>query len=854
MGGPIVKDKLWFFGSTNFDFIRSGATLASSGGKVTPTPTGLQQLQAAFPGNAAVGALAAISPFNVNKGAITINSLSTVPVGGVPIEVADITRKLPSIGNDYEATGRVDWQISQNDRFFARYIFQHQLFTNVSTDGSTTALAAGDFIDEPSRDQQIGLDYTHTFSPTLLNQARFSYSRVNVAFEGGSFPNCTRANFAQCPTRIVFLDGSTLNAGLNPGFPQGRFVIDYQAQDNASKQIGTHSLKFGGEFARQRQPNFFLPDLNGQFVFNSFADTPGGPASDFIANSPAQTTIANGAPNPTFTENDGAFYFQDDWKVRDNFTLTLGLRYELESQAINSLHDATVARESNPATAFWDPSLPLSLRTVPSVPMDKNNFGPVVGFSWSPRLLSSLFGQDRTVIRGGFRVAYDPEFYNIFSNVANSTPTVNLAQVTSCPGCLVASGIGGDVRNATLPQVPTGTNPGLRTQTTVSPNFHNPYSQEWNLGVQREIGSHIVGEVRYVGNHTVGLFQDIDANPALGALIAGGFANLIPAGLTPCSTPGAPGFAAGYVDCNHTKVLQRANTAFSIYHGLQTRLDVQNFHGITAGGTYTFSHTIDNVSEIFSSLGGGNTLAFGQNPFNLDQPERGNSGLDYPNVASIYMLYELPFFRNHDGFVGRVLGGWQINPVWRYTSGQPYTVVQNRFGGGAANNLCDPTGAFSTSRSACRPILSNAGAPVDTVGQFTAPGQLVNFYTGNPVNANDVHWIVNDTTAAQILGTPFAGAGRNTQRGDTINNVNLALIKDLKLTERFNLQLRATAFNILNRDYRGNPDPVINDGNFRDAQGSFGNTFFNNTGGFQTNSVFSGIDRRRIELEGKIIF
>lgn len=853
MGGPIVKDKLWFFGSGNFDFIRTGATLASSGGQVTPTPTGLQQLQAAFPGNPAVGALAAIGPFSVNKGTIDINSVSTVPVGGVPIQVATITRKLPSIANDYEATGRVDWQISQNDRFFGRYIFQHQLFTNVSP-GGTVPLAAGDFFDEPSRDQQVGLDYTHTFSPTLLNQARFSYSRVNVAFEAGAYPNCTRASFEQCPTRIQFLDGSTLTAGLNPGFPQGRFVIDYQAQDNASKQIGTHSLKFGGEFARQRQPNFFLPELNGLFVFNSFADTPGGPASDFIANTPVQATIANGPPNPVFTENDGAFYFQDDWKVRDNFTLTLGLRYELASQAVNSLHDLTVARESNPATAFWDPNVPLSLRTVPSIPMDKNNLGPVVGFSWSPRLAPFLFGQDKTVIRGGFRIAYDPEFYNIFSNVANTAPTVNLATVTSCPGCLVGSGIGGDVRNATLPLVPNGVDPGRRTQDIVTPNFHNPYSQEWNLGVQREIGSHLVAEARYVGNHTVGLFQSFNANPALGTLIANGFSNVIPSGLTPCSTPGAPGFAAGYADCNHTRVLERGNTAFSIYHSLQTRLDVQNLHGITAGASYTFSHTIDNVSEIFSSLGGGNTLSFSQSPFDIDQAERANSGLDYPNVASIYMIYELPFFKNRDGFLGRALGGWQINPVWRYVSGQPYTVIQNRQPGGAAGNLCDPTGAVSTTRSACRPILNNPGAPIDTVGQFVAPGQVVNFFTGAPVAANAVHWIVNDTTAAQILGTPFAGVGRNTERGDTINNVNLAVIKNLKMTERLSLQLRATAFNILNRDYRGNPDPIIDDGSFRDVQGSFANTFFNNTGGFQTNSVFSGIDRRRIELEGKIIF
>jgi hypothetical protein len=845
MGGPIVKDKLWFFGSGNFERQRTGATVASSGGLVTPDANGLSQLQAAFPNNPAVASLVATGPLSVKQGALAFGPPQMIPVNGVPIEFATFTRKLPSLFNDYEGTGRIDWQITQNDHLFGRYIYQQQITTADQIAGSAGA-AAGQFVNVPARDQQVGIDYAHTFSPTFINQSRFSYSRINVAFESGAYPNCTRATFTQCPTQINFGDQTTLGYGEVGSFPQGRFVIDYQVQDNATKQIGTHGLKFGGEFDRQRQPNFFLPDLNGVFNFADFGS--------FVNNTPSTVTIANGPTQTNFSENDGAFYFQDDWKYRDNLTLTFGARYELESQAVNLLNALTVARESNPATAIWNTSLPLSQRTVPSIPIRKTNIAPIVGFSYSPHMFSRLLGENQTVIRGGFRIAYDPEFYNIFSNVGTSAPTVNLGNITSCPGCLPASGLGGDVRGAALPLLPAGVNPGLRNQTIVSPNFRNPYSEQWQVGIQRQVGQHVVGEVRYVGNHDVGLFQDVNGNPALGALVSNGFGNLIPAGLTPCATAGAPGFAAGYANCNATKVLERANSATSYYDGLQSRLDINGFHGVTAGVSYTWSHTIDTASEIFNTFAGGNTLAYPQNPFNVTAAERANSGIDFPNVASIYMIYELPFFKSQSGFMGKALGGWQINPVWRFSSGQPYSVFNTRFLGSTA--ICDPTGTFSTLNSACRPILSSNSAPIDTVGQYVAAGggfQLVDAFTGNPVTNSQVHWIVNDLNAAKVFGTPFAGAPRNLLRGDTVNNANLAVLKNLKINERLTLQLRGIAYNVFNRDYRGNPDPLIDDKNFANA-GSFGNTFFNPTGGNQTNSVFQGIDRRRIEVGAKVIF
>ena len=269
------------------------------------------------------------------------------------------------------------------------------------------------------------------------------------------------------------------------------------------------------------------------------------------------------------------------------------------------------------------------------------------------------------------------------------------------------------------PLAPAG-NPGLANQTQVSPNFRNPYSEQWNFGLQRSFTSKIVAEVRYVGNHGVNLFQALNGNPQLTPLITAGFSNVIPAGLTPCATAGAPGFAAGNVKCNFTNVITDANTANSNYNGLQTELRIAGFHGVSATASYTYSHAIDNTSEIYSTInngsgaGGGNTLAESQNPFQPGGPERANSGTDFPNILGVAVIYDLPFYKEQQGLKGHVLGGWQLNTTYRYTTGQPYTTIQRYVSG----SLCDPGGLWGGTYDACRPILSNAGLPITSVGQY----------------------------------------------------------------------------------------------------------------------------------------
>jgi len=750
--------------------------------------------------------------------------------------------------------------LSSKDNFFARYVVQKQSSLGINFG---LGIDVGDWQTVPSLSQQIGLDWDRTFSNTMVNQVRASYSRANVFFQEGSFTSCNSATPFSCPAAMILVGSApqdSVNFGVAAGFPNGRIINVYQLQDNASKLLGRHTLKFGGEADQQRSPNLFLPFDNGQFNFASF--------NDMVADNPETTLIALGSPQLPFKEWDVGTYFQDDWRIKDNLTINLGMRWDWYQQAINLLHDRSVTQQTGP-DPLWSTALPLSQTTVPSIPEKLHNFAPVVGFAWTPRLWQSVTGADKTVIRGGFRIAYDPQFYNMFLNVGDSAPAVNLATLGPAVGQpttgLPTSGFfGTQVVPYLAPLVPRG-NPGLAVQTQVAENFRNPYAEQWNLGVQRTIvNNKVVAEVRYVGNHALAQFQALNGNPDLSPLIAAGFGKVIPYGLKPCSTPGAPGFALGYENCNFTNVQTDANTAWAKYNGLQSELRIAGWHGLSSTASYTYSHAMDNVSEIYGTTngpvpGGGNTLPWAQNPFNTNRAERGNSGTDFPNVFGLALVYDLPFYTKQQGWLGHLLGGWQFNSAYRYTSGQPYTPVERY----VSDSLCDPTADWGGTYDACRPILANTSAPFASVGEFACSGHtastcsLSNLVTGAPTTLSAVHWVQNDPNAAIYYGTPFAGVGRNFLRGEPINTVNMAFFKNTKITERLTLQFQAQAFNVLNTMFRGVPDPVLQDAAvIAGGVPKFGSVQYNNDGGgtFASNTTTDGIAQRHLLFGLKLIF
>jgi len=287
----------------------------------------------------------------------------------------------------------------------------------------------------------------------------------------------------------------------------------------------------------------------------------------------------------------------------------------------------------------------------------------------------------------------------------------------------------------------------------------------------------------------------------------------------------------GHLHCGATNVRSRTNTSFSIYNGLQTSLRTANYHGLTGSLSYTWSRTIDNASEIFSTSGGGTTNAFAQNPLDTNNGERGLSGNSYPNVTAIGLTYKLPLYEGQHNLKAQLFGGYQLNTIYTFNSGQAYTPAQYYNEGSLCDESFGPT--FIGSIDTCRPILSNKNAPLNTVGVNVGNGVYQNYATGAVTTRDSVHWLINNKAEAVAMGNPFPGVSRNTLVGQSTNNVDLSVYKNTHLTERVNFQLQVTAFNALNRAYYGTPDVFV-----EGAASTFAN--YSGNAGTQRNVQFSG--------------
>ena len=862
IGGPILKDKLFFFGSTYWDPIRNGASSSNSGTALTPTPDGLAALQAGFPGNPAVGIISNYGPYSVKAGnpapvpGTTVNETFINPGGqSVTVPFAAIQRTIPSIDNDQEDLGKIDWQATSKDRLTFRYLYQNTLSQAAFED-----IPSGQWVDVPGATHSVGADWTHIFSAHLLDQLRYSFQQSKGNFQGGAHPNCTVTNIANCDAFLDFFDGTDASFGEPAGFPQGRTVKVTQIQDNATWTHGNHTLLFGGEFDYQNATNVGLNFYNPLLGYANF--------SDFLTDSGNGIgLIANGSVIIPLTEPDAAAYLQDDWKVTPSFTAHIGLRWEFYGQTVNLLHDLTVARETNPATAFWDQSLPLSVRTVPYVQPVYHNYQPRLGFAWNPAF------DKKMVVSAGYAINTDPEFTNPFLNAAQNAPVANSGTL-GCP-CQPANGsfTGASTRAALLPGLPTGGNPRLVDSNYVSTNYHNPYTQTYTLAVQYQVANSAVVSARYVGAHTVGNFQSIDANPFL-LPVATSFPNYTsPASL--CQDTTQPGF--GRPDCTFSNRLIVNNGAWSIYNGLQTNLTTRNYHGLTTTVSYTWSRAQDNASEIFGTTSAGSVLQYSQNPQDTNLGERGVSGNSFPNVLGVAFTYELPSFAKGSKFMSTIANGYQLNSFYRYNSGQPFEAFQplaisNQFG--PDSSFCDTAFQASTVGSTddvCRLVLSNKSAPLNTIAYlnpYGGPNQNTPVYVdyntdfvdangayhaGTPVDPKSSHWIINNQAEALALGNPYAGSGRNILRAQPFNNLDASIYKNTKLTERVTLQLQFNAYNVLNHAFRGAIAEATGDGSLTSSVGTYNTQVSGNPQAFLSN-VYGPSNQRFVILGGKILF
>jgi len=844
LGGPWIKNKVFMSGGFNDEIISVNNPFASGG--ITPTPAGLATLAACFPTGAGAQAVAALSrfgPFGVTGGNPAPSNTTTGVVTACPAaEFGKVTRLLSTPDHIYDFYVRTDLQIG-SDSIVGRYIYNRNTFFNL--DDGLQGAAAGYPFNEPALGQAILASWTHNFGAHMVNELRGSFGRLNVEFGGNSIGNTLPgANQLDQGLANITFNNSSVNLGFGPAtnLPQQRIVNTWQGQDNWNYLMGKHQLKAGVNFTYQRSPNIFLPNINGQFRFSNW-DT-------FFANTPNRVRVAQGPSLLDFREYDTFAYVGDDWKVGHNLTLNLGVTWTYYGQPANLFNDITVKRESNPATAFWNPSLPLSVRADPRINQTQDRFGPSAGFAWAPQWGGMLTGNGKTVIRGGYRYLYDPPFYNIYLNIATSAPQVFLQSFTGTTAAALpmsATPTGPNVRAQLAPSLTLGVlDPRTQNQTTIPRNFGPDRVQAWSLGVEREITKNSAFEARYVGNHAKSLFQSIDANPFIADLQAS-FPQFVPPGLTPCPAtqqigPGA-GTDVGRVNCGNGVIRQRTNTGFSNYSAAQLEYRANNlFKQMTVRIGYTYAKTLDNVSEIFATGLAGNTVAFPQNPISPDRGEYAHSGLDYPHTFSVLVAEQLPFYKDQHGLAGHILGGWVLSGNYFLESGQRYTPSQISEIAAltAAGNFYDSAflGAF-VGTDIARPFLGNLSAPATAVGIFggdacalfgvtgtepiCSPAVVRQLLSVNAINANgpggapvavtnnQVRFIVNGGTAQTIFGTPFGNTPRNPVQDAIANIANVSVSKRMKLSERASFELRASFVNVLNHANFASIDPFIED-------------------------------------------
>jgi outer membrane receptor protein involved in Fe transport len=938
-GGPIAKNKIFFF--VDGQLIRQRQNFIFNAGNAAITPAGLTALSAQYPGNAAVAALVnqsltAIQPnarVRANGSNLCFPRNPALPPSVPGLPNFSCTPGQPDFTNGLSVpTAFYDWDIglpfdqkeyglrgdvnpTSKDSFNIKYRFQESPETNFVT-GSN-----GFFGDIPFKSRNLNGAYTRQISSHVVNDFRSAWQKLSVIFGGG----CTDAlkgcilhaddidkSFTNITFNGIVSGGANLQSiGPATNLPQGREVRVFQLADSVSWTKSNHTLLFGVDFRDLDNSVPFLPNINGAFRFNS--------TTRIAANAPNFVTLGAGEPRISYKERDQFYFFQDDWKVRENVTLNLGVRYEYTGAPINLLNEITVNRESDPSRALWRQSIPIDQRTVPQVPVDKNNWAPRLGIAWSPRfgdggMSRFLFGEnDATVIRAGFSIAYEPAFYNILLNVSTSAPTVFLNQINNRlddPATPINEAI--LAPNFRLPSNPTGDvvrsslssflqkntfDPRLLSQTTVGSGFHAPYSRQWSFGIQRQVNRNNVAEVRYVGNSGHGLFQTVNGNPRIDSLVNGfsfggfnfpGFPQLangnVP--LTSAQCPTAPttppqdqtNACLGRILPGHGLIRVRQNSGESIYHALQARYNGRLANQVTLGASYTWSKAIDNASEIFSF----GEIAIAANPFDVTKAERGISGTDRPHAGAANFLWDLPFYKNQNGFKGKTLGGWQVNGTYILTSGRAFTPSQffNQFFGQGGTYLDFGFASTFFGFDNVRAFAGNRNAPRDSVGISDIDAFLffsdsfvpssTHYYSLSalnqscqpdgsgchfvPVTDKDVRYILNLPGSAKYTGNPFGNIPRNGERGPALNTLNLGIFKNTKISERVNIQFRAELFNALNHPNPGYgvsgedslPDTFLEDAGLYSVGG-------NNRTGFNDKRAME-LSSRRVQFGLRITF
>lgn len=757
-GGPIIRNKTFFFGSYE-GFRRRQGVVASS-----VVPSAAQRA-----GN--FGANARIRDPQRTGNCNATDTTACFPNGQIPLNrFSPITNRilalipqpnrgtnsLDSIGNGMTDSDqfliRLDHQLTSKDNLSGRFFFENGKTLKPFTTPPPINVPGFPFQDK-YRFQNTAISNTHVFSPNLIWEFRFGHAYTRLNFNepayridpstlGFTFPVLGEANIP-----LIFISGMT---AFGTSFETSGLRKDdiYQVKNHLTYVRGRHTISTGVDVFR----NLFdlREDNNNNGTFNFTGGVTGNPVADFLLGQPSRFTQASpGAPSffsSTFIQP----FIQDDFRFNKRLTLNFGLRYELNLPVSEEENRLIAFRPGEQSRLFPNAPRGLLFQGDPGleqiIPTDRNNFAPRVGFAFD------VFGNGRTSLRGGYGIYYDVLLGTLYGNFVVTTPyTIAVSGTTPRNFADPFSGAS-PFRNG----VPEGFFPNLLSLNVLDPDYESPYNQQWNISLQHELFKDFVLEAGYIGTKGTRLPGTRVLNTAV---------------FTPTATPQnvdsrrpfAPAFG---------QILNYESTFFSNYNALQLTANKRFSRGFSFLAAYTFGKTIDNGSfptgRRAIRVG---TIAQDQN--NL-AGEKGLSAFHMKHRFVASYLWEIPFFRDQKGVLGAILGGWQFNGITTLSTGKPIIIQDssdpNR--DGVASDRPD--------------VLFNPNLPRGqrTVERFWDTSAFVRVPSGT---------------------NRFGSAGRNIVIGPGYNNTDMSLFKNFRVKERGTIQFRWEVFNVFNTPNFDNP-------------------------------------------------
>jgi len=691
-------------------------------------------------------------------------------VNGVAVGIATVfSSPLQTVREDF-GTVRVDHIFSQKDSLASIY--------TIDDGGDVTATPVNPFGSDilNLREQVLSLEETHIFSPSLLNTARFGFSRAGYFFTGQPTPGTPAASLPGFLTGLqvgaVVVGGSAASnpqasiglAGSNNGsnLHIARNLFTYE--DRVTMTKGRHQLSFGAWFQRFQSNEIIALSQYGQATFASLSTFLQGTASSFLFD-PAPTKMY-------WRSLFGAFYAEDVFRVSPRLTISLGFRDEL-STGWNEAHDHAANYTFTNGVISTSPRIGGSLFTTNNAKFLPQ---PRIGVAWSP------FGR-KTVVRAGFGTYNDLQDALGYRTDQNApfNPVFSLAnfKVSSFPIDPAAPVPAG----AKL--VPGGVQPDMKTPTLIS----------WSLRVDRELSPNTVLTIGYVGSHGYHELIGIDANEPFPVICPASPCPATYPSTFPAALAGTPVPAGTYFIPFVSPATPRANpsiantwTWFSVgnssYHALQVDLRRRFSHGLSLRGVYTLSKALDDGDSLNQTTAG-NAPGLASNPFNL-AADKGLATYDARNVGVLNVLYDLPFgrgqafARNVEGWRDALVSGWTVSSIVTAQSGFPFTPQLSY---NPSNN--------GDTRNPVRPFLDP-----------TLKGPVI---LGNPNQ-----WFNPKAFLAPPVNSGFYGnVGRDTYIGPGLATWDFSVLKNTRIRESLNLQFRAEFFNLLNRANFNTPNLIV---------------------------------------------